>query len=108
MNQINHEHTEVAKSGVKNYLIGFVLALVLTLISFGLTQMQSLSRRQMIICIFIAAVVQMLVHLRFFLHMDRSSGSRWNLIFLAFTAVLIFLFVGGTIWVMFTLNSRMM
>ena len=55
-----------------------------------------------------AAVVQMLVHLHYFLHLDRSSSARWNVLALLFTLLIMFIFVGGSIWIMFDLNYRMM
>ena len=92
----------------KGYIIGFVLAIVLTIISFSLVMLKGMNRRTIMAGIFIAAILQMLVHLHYFLHLDKSSSSRWNVITLVFTAILLFIFIGGTLWVMYTLNSRMM
>nr|WP_319495573.1 cytochrome o ubiquinol oxidase subunit IV [uncultured Desulfobacter sp.] len=89
------------------YLVGFVLAVILTIVSFGLASFQG-ATSYALPGLFIAAIFQMLVHLHFFLHLDRSSKQHWNLITLAFSILLIFIFVGGSIWVMATLNSRMM
>ena len=90
-----------------NYIIGFVLAVILTAIPFALVASQSLSRTQTILVIAAAAVLQILVHLRFFLHLSFSRSARENLFAVAFTAVLIFLMVGGSIWVMLDLHLRM-
>jgi cytochrome o ubiquinol oxidase operon protein cyoD len=60
------------------------------------------------VVIAILAVVQVVVHLRYFLHIDVKSTPRDNLMALAFAAVLIFLMVGGTLWIMLDLNARMM
>jgi cytochrome o ubiquinol oxidase operon protein cyoD len=92
----------------KKYLIGFALAVLLTIVSFGLASFSGISRSMALSGLFIAAILQMLVHLHFFLHLDRSSRQRWNLITLVFSVLLIFIFVGGSVWVMITLNSRMM
>ncbi len=92
----------------KKYLVGFALAVVLTIVSFGLASFDGISRSTALSGLFLAAILQIFVHLHFFLHLDRSSKQRWNLIVLAFSALLIFIFVGGSIWVMITLNSRMM
>jgi cytochrome o ubiquinol oxidase subunit IV len=92
----------------KKYLVGFALAVVLTLVSFGLASVHGISRPTALSGLFIAAILQIFVHLHFFLHLDRSSKQRWNLITLVFSVLLIFIFVGGSIWVMVTLNSRMM
>lgn len=92
----------------KKYIVGFALAVLLTIVSFGLASVSGISRSTAMTGLFVAAILQMLVHLHFFLHLDRSSKQRWNLITLAFSVLLIFIFVGGSIWVMATLNARMM
>jgi cytochrome o ubiquinol oxidase operon protein cyoD len=55
-----------------------------------------------------AAIVQILVHLHYFLHLDTSSALRWNLLALLFAVLIITLFVGGTLWIMYHLHYRMM
>lgn len=90
------------------YLIGFTLAVILTVISFALAATDAIPRTTIIIGLFVAALLQIIVHLYFFLHLDRSSRQRWNVITFAFSLLLIVVFVGGSIWVMFTLNARMM
>ena len=70
--------------------------------------MGALPRITILIGLFCAAILQMIVHLYFFLHLDRSSRQRWNLVTFSFSLLLIFIFVGGSIWVMLTLNARMM
>lgn len=93
---------------VKPYLIGLGLAVLLTAIPFGLVATGAASRGVTIFVIAIAAVIQMLVHLRFFLHIGFSSTPRENLIALAFAAVLICIMLGGSFWIMFDLYHRMM
>src|SRR6266851_239620 len=50
-----------------------------------------------------AAVLQILVHLRFFLHLSFTTTPRENLLAIAFTTVLLFLMVGGSLWIMIDL-----
>ncbi len=108
MKETHNEEMGAGNSHLKSYIIGFILAVILTVVSFGLAMTESLSRHQVVTGLVIAAVLQMFVHVRYFLHMNGSSEQRWNLIALLFTALLMFIFIGGTIWVMYTLNSRMM
>lgn len=106
----NHIHDESmgAHSSRKSYIIGFVLAVFFTLISFAMVWVENVPKHVAVIGLFVAALLQMLVHLRYFLHLDSSSAQRWNVVLLGFVALLVFIFVGGTMWVMFTLNSNMM
>ena len=54
------------------------------------------------------AVVQILVHMVYFLHLDRSSEQRWNVIVLAFTALILLIVVAGSLWIMHNMNVNMM
>lgn len=92
----------------KHYITGFILAVFLTIISFKLVLIHNISRQAAVLGIFVSALLQILVHLRYFLHLDWSYSQRWNVVTIAFTAFMLFIFVAGTVWVMVTLNSRMM
>ncbi|MEM7398778.1 MAG: cytochrome o ubiquinol oxidase subunit IV [Pseudomonadota bacterium] len=102
------------KSGIpiertlKPYLIGLALAVVLTAIPFGLVATGALPRQATLIIIAVFAVAQIIVHLTFFLHIDFKTTPRENLVALAFALVLIFIMVGGSLWIMFDLYHRMM
>ena len=67
----------------------------------------ALPPQRLLIVIAIAAVLQVLVHLRFFLHLDLTTTPRENLLAIVFTAILIFIMVGGSLWIMIDLHSRM-
>lgn len=108
MKKAHIENTATAHLTYKNYLIGFVLAVCLTIISFGLVWLNVVSKQIAVTGIFVAAAAQIAVHLHYFLHLDRSRSQRWNVITIAFTALLLFVFIAGTVWVMHTLNTRMM
>lgn len=109
MDQSHGHNNGTGHSTVKGYVTGFILAIVLTVISFGLIMLKDkISETALYIGLFAAAILQMLVHLHYFLHLDRSTEQRWNVIAIGFTAILLFIFIGGTMWVMYTLNSRMM
>ena len=92
----------------RNYIIGFVLAFLLTCVSFLFVLTGIVTKQIAIAGIIVSAIAQMIVHLHFFLHMNTSSGVRWSLYTLLFAFLLVAFFIGGTIWVMFTLNQRMM
>ncbi len=90
------------------YVTGFVFALVLTGIPFGLVVADLLSRLTTLVGIAVLALVQVVVHLRYFLHLDLKATPRENLLALAFAAVLICIMIGGSLWIMLDLNARMM
>ena len=70
-------------ASLRNYLIGFVLAVVLSVIPFWLVATHALPPQRTLLIIGIAAVLQVLVHLRFFLHLNliprpRKTYWRWS------------------------------
>ena len=87
--------------------MGFVLAVVLTAIPFYLVDTHALPPSRIMCVIAVAAVLQILVHLRFFLHLNFTTTPKENLLALAFTAVLLFIMVGGSLWIMIDLHTRM-
>ena len=93
---------------IKPYLVGVVLALVLTAIPFGLVAARMLRPIQIFVVIGAAAIAQVVVHLRYFLHLDLKPASQNKLIAMCFAAVVLLILVGGTLWIMFDLNYRMM
>jgi cytochrome o ubiquinol oxidase operon protein cyoD len=97
-----------AGHGLRSYLTGLVLALVLTAIPFALVAADLLPRSLTLGIIAVAAVIQILVHLRYFLHLDLDSTPRENLAAILFAAVLIFIMIGGSLWIMLDLQHRMM
>ena len=81
--------------------------MILTAVPFALVAFKPLPKAPTLIIIGVAAAIQVLVHLRYFLHLDLTSTPRENLVAIVFTAILIFLMVGGSFWIMFDLHSRM-
>jgi len=55
-----------------------------------------------------AAVVQIVVQMHYFLHLDRSSSQRWNVMVLVYTLIIIAFLVGGSLWIMYNTGVRMM
>jgi cytochrome o ubiquinol oxidase subunit IV len=108
MSQTAIDSTGASVGSLKSYLTGFVLSLILTAIPFALVMSGTLSSSAILAGIFSAGIVQILVHLHYFLHLDTSSEERWNVLAMIFTLLIIVLFVGGTLWIMFNLNYRMM
>lgn len=91
----------------KSYATGFILAILLTVIPFFIVITGAMSGTPTLILIYTTAIVQILVHLHYFLHLNSSSSARWNVIAMVFTILIIVLFVGGTIWIIDSLRYRL-
>ena len=102
-------HSDGANHGsVKSYAIGFILSVILTVIPFGLVMYPSLPKFTTLAIVLLFAVVQVVVHLVYFLHLDRSPSQRNNVTALVFAALVIVLLVGLSLWIMFSIHTEMM
>ncbi|MGD8569600.1 MAG: cytochrome o ubiquinol oxidase subunit IV [Gammaproteobacteria bacterium] len=92
---------------LKAYATGFVLSLIFTAIPFGIVMYGEMSYTAKVTAIFSAAVVQILVHLHYFLHLNTSSKARWNVLALLFSVLIMGLIIVGTLWIMYHLNYQL-
>lgn len=106
----DHHHDEAPNHGSrKTYLIGFVLSVVLTAIPFWLVMAGVIESRQVTAFLVMAfALVQIVVHMVYFLHMDTKSEGGWTFMALLFTVILIVIALSGSLWVMYHLTTNMM
>lgn len=93
---------------MSSYITGFVLSIILTLSSY-LVVTQNLIPKEMVIAVIIfLALLQFVVQAIFFLHLDKETGPRWNLIVFLSTLSIVILVVIGSIWIMTHLNYNVM
>ncbi|OWQ93793.1 cytochrome o ubiquinol oxidase subunit IV [Roseateles aquatilis] len=104
------DHEDVGyHATVKGYVIGFILAVVLTVIPFWLVMAKvipSSSTTGLVLLGF--AAVQMVVHMVYFLHMNSKVEGGWSMLSMIFTIAVVVIMLAGSIWVMFHLNANMM
>jgi cytochrome o ubiquinol oxidase subunit IV len=98
-----------AHGSFSTYMLGFVLSVVLTAIPFWLVMSGTLPSKQITALVIMAfAVVQIVVHMIYFLHMNTTSENGWSMMALIFTIVMVVIALSGSLWVMNHLNSNMM
>jgi cytochrome o ubiquinol oxidase operon protein cyoD len=94
---------------LRGYLTGFGLSVVLTAIPFWLVMAEPLPSKIATVGIVLGfAVVQILVHMVYFLHMDPKSEGGWSMLALIFTLIIVLITLTGSLWVMYHLNVNMM
>ena len=93
---------------VKTYMTGFILSIILTVLPFWMVMTGAASPAVILGTILAMAVVQVLVHLVCFLHMNTKSDEGWNMTAFVFTVLIIAILVVGSIWIMWNLNYNMM
>jgi len=109
---VNHHNTETGADahagGLKSYLIGFAMAVILTVIPFAMVMSGAFSKGVTVTVISVMAAVQMLVHMVYFLHMDRSPEQRSNVQVGLFSLLIIGIVIVGSLWVLHNMNVNMM
>lgn len=103
-----HDEIEMPHATMRDYVIGFVLSVILTAIPFWLVTTMPLSARVTGAIIMGFAVVQIVVHMVFFLHMTPKAEGGWSLTSLVFTVIVVVIMLAGSLWVMHHLNTNMM
>ena len=94
---------------LKGYATGFVLSLILTAIPFLLVMAKVIPNSTITALVVLGfAVVQILVHMVYFLHLDAKSEGGWNLLSTIFTVVIVVIMLAGSLWVMHHMNANMM
>lgn len=108
MSSAHETHDNAAHGSLKSYLIGFALAIVLTVVPFALAMGGYFTPGTTAAVVLAIAVVQILVHLVYFLHLDPKSDGGWNMMALIFTVIILAIVLAGSIWVMHHLDTNMM
>jgi cytochrome o ubiquinol oxidase operon protein cyoD len=90
-----------------SYVLGLVLALVLTGISFWVASTSVLWGPGVAVGLVVLAIAQMGIHLVFFLHITSGPDNTNNVLALAFGVLIVFLVMIGTIWIMAHLAANM-
>ena len=104
----HHEDTRLGGLNLKTYITGFVLSLILTVIPFGAVGFEWFGMGTTLIVVAVTAVVQILVQMYFFLHLDFSPESAWNTGSALFSLLILAVLVGGTLWLFYSLEMRTM
>ncbi len=105
----SHDAEAPAHGSRQGYLIGFGLSVVLTAVPFWLVISGALASTQATALAIVAlAVVQIVVHMIFFLHMNAKSDNGWTMMALIFTIVIVVIVLSGSLWVMYHLTHNMM
>ncbi|MEP9359682.1 cytochrome o ubiquinol oxidase subunit IV [Sphingomonas sp. KR3-1] len=105
----DHGHgVEIPHGSMRDYVIGFVLSVILTAIPFWLVMARPLSNEATAAAVLALAAVQIVVHMVYFLHLSPKAEGGWSVTALLFTIIVVAIMLSGSIWVMYHLNANMM
>jgi cytochrome o ubiquinol oxidase operon protein cyoD len=94
---------------VGGYVTGFVLSVILTAIPFWLVMTKVFANPTVTTFVILGfAIVQIYVHMVFFLHMTSKAEGGWPWLSLIFTLVLVVITLSGSLWIMQHLKTNMM
>ena len=99
---------EDGPAGVRGYIIGFALAMTLTIASFGAARTGLIYGPATLGALMALAVAQIGVHLVFFLHLSAGPDNTNNVLALAFGVLIVALVVIGSLWIMANLDHNML
>lgn len=92
---------------VTRYFLGFLFSLVLTIVAYILT-VSNKGETWLLFTLGLLAILQMIVQLIFFLHLQEEKRPRyqlWSFVFMAGTLLII---VVGSLWIMQNMNYNML
>jgi cytochrome o ubiquinol oxidase operon protein cyoD len=82
---------------LRSYVVGATLAVLLSAAAFGLVASGTVSRTAALWTVAVTAVAQVVVHFRYFLHINLSESKGDDLQLILFSFLIVALMAGGTI-----------
>jgi cytochrome o ubiquinol oxidase operon protein cyoD len=107
---LSHEAATSGGHGSRrDYMVGFLLAAALTAIPFWMVMSHAAVSPGLVVAVVMGlAMVQVVVHMVYFLHMNSRAQGGWSLLALLFTILLVAIVLSGSLWVMYHLDTNMM
>ena len=103
---LEHDTLHITVGG---YVTGFVLSVILTAVAFWLVMAKVFDNTLVTTFVILGlAIVQIYVHMVFFLHMTSKAEGGWSWMSLIFTLILVVITLSGSLWIMFHLSTNTM
>lgn len=91
-----------------SYAVGFLSSIGLTLFAFWVVTYHVLDGWSAAWSILALALIQCAIQLFFFLHIGEDTRPRWKFLSMMFMLAILIIIVVGSLWIMNSLNGRMM
>jgi cytochrome o ubiquinol oxidase subunit IV len=91
----------------RSYLMGFAVSLALTLVAFAAVIWDLGGQGAVFVILGVTALLQIAAQFRWFLHIGLRGQAREDLQLILFTALILSLMAGGTIFILANLAGRM-
>lgn len=97
------------KKTLSIYAVGLLLCVILTLVPFAAVMYKPFSYSVTFTILVVCAIVQFLVQTICFLRLNvRTEQGQMNVLSFVFSILVLFVIVGGSLWIMWHLNYNMM
>ncbi len=90
------------------YTAGFILSVLLTITAYIVATKGMFAGWAVLFVLLGLALVQLIVQLLFFLHIEEENSPNWNLVAFIFTLFFVTVIVVGSLWIMHNLDYNMM
>lgn len=103
-----HARPPVHRKTFEAYFTGLILCVLLTVVSFWLVAHKSLYNiTHIYISLAVLALAQFLLQAICFLRLNAGKDRAWNLLPFLMTLLIVTIFIGGSLWIMYHLNYNM-
>ncbi len=92
----------------KPQFLGLTVGVIMTFAAYRIVMYHHLAGFTLIATIFILALIQALLQFVFFLHLGLESKPQWGMLTFLFTALVLIIIVGGSLWIMNNMNYNLM
>ncbi len=93
---------------LRSYVLGFLFSVAFTLLPYFMVTLHLFTKGVIVVFILSIALLQLLVQLVYFLHLNGKLEQRWNLVIFAFTFLIVLVVGIGSLWIMHHLDQNMM
>jgi cytochrome o ubiquinol oxidase subunit IV len=101
-------HSMTMGQALMAYGIGLALAVLLTAVSFYISDSDLVWQPSIPVALVVLAIAQMGIHVVFFLHITTGPENTNNVMALFFGVLVVLLIVAGSVWIMSHMNHNMM
>ncbi len=91
-----------------SYVKGLILSVILTVIPFWMVMTHTFNKKITYITIIVLAIIQIFVHMKYFLHLNFSEQGKLDTFAIIFAALIVIMVVGLSTWLMYAANAMMM
>ena len=97
------------KKNLRVYVLGLLWCIALTLIPFAAVMYRPFTYGWTMVILLVSAVLQFFVQVICFLRLNtKTEQGQYNVVTFMFTFLVVFILIGGSVWIMVSLNYNMM